>query len=75
MVSTKGKQHKEGENKMGRYVSFDRQDRIDRHIARLVKKYGHEAEPTLWFIENVNKDPYNEEKYFDTAFNYGIYWD
>lgn len=50
------------------------QDR-DSKLDELIRKFGFESEPTLYFAKWAWKDLYNYKKYFETAINWKFNWD
>lgn len=47
----------------------------ERLMDQLIKKYGFESEPTLYFAEWAWKDINNMNRYFETASNWIFNWD
>lgn len=50
------------------------QDR-DNKLDELIRKFGFESEPVLYFAEWAWKDIYNMNRYFETAINWIFNWD
>ena len=50
------------------------QDR-DNKLDELIRKFGFESEPVLYFAKWAWKDIYNMNRYFETAINWIFNWD
>lgn len=49
---------------------WELEEKREKMLTELVKKYGHESEPTLYFATWAWKDIYNMNRYFQVADNW-----
>lgn len=50
-------------------------EKREQMLNELIRTYGHESEPTVYFATWAWKDIYNMRKYFNTAKNWKFDWD
>ena len=55
--------------------TWEMEEKREQLLNNLIKKYGFETEPTLYFAKWAWKDIYNMERYYSTAINWIFNWD
>lgn len=55
--------------------TWELEERREHLLDNLIKKYGFEAEPTVYFATYAWKDIHNMDRYYSTAINWVFNWD
>ena len=51
-------------------ANWEMEEKRDKMLDKLIKKYGHESEPTIYFATLAWKNIWNMDVYFNTANNW-----